>query len=115
MTINPDINRIEHMIDACEKIIKFTDVDYSVYKNSEEKQAAVARYFEILGEAANKVSEEIRHNNPCIPWRVATCLRNILIHDYVKVDYSEIWQTAKNDIPPMYVALKAILNSISEQ
>ena len=49
--MNYNINRLEHMIDACEKILKFTDVDYTEYEHSEEKQAAVARYFEILGEA----------------------------------------------------------------
>ena len=111
--INPAINRIEHMIDACEKkIIKFTDVEYSTYEQSDEKQAAVARYFEILGEAANKVSVAIHHKYPNIPWRIATGLRNILIHDYVKVDYSELWKTAKVNIPPMLSELQKIYKKL---
>ena len=110
--MNPDLNRLEHMIDACNKIIQFTAVDYSVYENSEEKQAAVARYFEILGEAANKISDDLKKQHPNIPWRVATCLRNILIHDYVKVDYSELWKTAKEDIPSMLPELQSIFSSL---
>ena len=52
----PDINRLEHMINACEKIMRFTDVPFEVYDSSDEKQAAVARCFEILGEAAGRLS-----------------------------------------------------------
>jgi len=110
--MNPDLNRLEHMIDACEKIIRFTDVDYNVYEASDEKQAAVARYYEVLGEAANKISDALKSQYADVPWKVATALRNILIHDYVKVDYSELWKTAKEDIPQLLLQLKRIISSL---
>jgi uncharacterized protein with HEPN domain len=110
--MNPDLNRLEHMIDACEKIIRFTDVDYNVYETSDEKQAAVARYYEVLGEAANKISDALKSQYSDVPWKVATALRNILIHDYVKVDYSELWKTAKEDIPQLLLQLKRIISSL---
>ena len=113
--MNRDIARLEHMIDACEKIIRFTNVDYSVYDDSDEKKAAVARYFEILGEAANRLSDELKDNHPDVPWRVATALRNALIHDYVKIKYSELWDTAKNDFPVLYSQLKDILRDVNEK
>jgi len=111
--MNPDLNRLEHMIDACEKIIRFTAVDYDVYEKSDEKQAAVARCFEILGEAAGKITDDLKKQHTNIPWSVAIGLRNILIHDYVKVDYSELWKTAKEDIPSMLSDLKNIISSMS--
>ena len=110
--MNPDLNRLEHMIDACEKIIRFTDVDYKVYETSDEKQAAVARYYEVLGEAASKISDALKSQYADVPWKVATALRNILIHDYVKVDYSELWKTAKEDIPQLLLQLKRIISSL---
>ena len=113
--MNRDIARLEHMIDACEKIMRFTDVDYTVYDNSDEKKAAVARYFEILGEAANRLSDELKEKHTDVPWRVATALRNALIHDYVKIKYSELWDTAKNDIPALYPQLKDILRVVNEE
>ncbi len=106
--MNRDMARIEHMIDACEKIILFTNVDFKNYQQSLEKQAAVARYFEILGEAANKVSIDLKAEYPDIPWKIAIAVRNILIHDYIKVDYLELWQTAKSDIPALLLQLKVI-------
>ncbi len=108
----PDISRIEHMIDACEKIMRFTDVSFTVYDSSDEKKAAVARYFEILGEAASRLSDELKAQHPEVPWRVATALRNALIHDYIKIEYPELWKTAKNDIPVMCPQLKAILQEL---
>ena len=108
----PDISRIEHMIDACEKIMRFTDVTYVVYDSSDEKKAAVARYFEILGEAANRLSDDLKARHPEVPWKVATALRNALIHDYIKIEYPELWDTAKNDVPLMYPQLKEILQEL---
>lgn len=108
----PDISRIEHMIDACEKIMRFTDVSFTVYESSDEKKAAVARYFEILGEAASRLSDELKAQHPEVPWRVATALRNALIHDYIKIEYPELWKTAKKDIPVMCPQLKAILQEL---
>ena len=111
----PDINRLEHMIDACEKIMRFTDVPFEVYDSSDEKQAAVARYFEILGEAASRLSENLKSKHPEVPWRVATALRNALIHDYIKIEYPELWDTAKNDIPALYPQLKGILQELCRE
>ena len=111
----PDINRIEHMVDACEKIMRFTDVAYAVYDSSDEKKAAVARCFEILGEAASRLSDELKKKYPEVPWKVATALRNALIHDYIKIDYSELWDTAKNDIPLMYPQMKGILQELRRE
>ena len=111
----PDISRIEHMIDACEKIMRFTDVTFEAYDSSDEKKAAVARYFEILGEAAGRLSDELKNLHPEVPWKVATALRNALIHDYIKIEYLELWKTTKDDIPVMYPQLKAILQELHEK
>lgn len=111
----PDISRIEHMIDACEKIMRFTDVTFEAYDSSDEKKAAVARYFEILGEAAGRLSDELKNLHPEVPWKVATALRNALIHDYIKIEYLELWKTAKDDIPVMCPQLKAILQELHKK
>ena len=87
--------------------------DHALY--GRRLKAAVARYFEILGEAANRLSDELKDRYPNVPWRVATALRNALIHDYVKIKYSELWDTAKNDIPVLYPQLKDILRVVNEE
>ena len=49
-------------------------------------QDAVVRRIEIIGEAARRVSEITRSQNPQIPWREMTSMRNLVIHEYDVVD-----------------------------
>jgi uncharacterized protein with HEPN domain len=45
-------------------------------------QDAVIRRFEIIGEAATKISETIKTANPNVQWRLMKAMRNKLIHEY---------------------------------
>lgn len=103
-----DENCIEHMIDACRKIRRISDVARCDYDSSEEKQLALERLFEIVGEAASKVSEEFKAAHPQIPWRQATAMRNFVIHDYAGVDPDVIWDSAQADIPMLLRELESI-------
>ena len=61
-------------------------------------QDQVARRFEIIGEAAGRLSEETRDRLDDIPWRSLVGLRNILIHDYGEVDYAKLWDIVQGDL-----------------
>ena len=100
-----DDNCIEHMIIACRKIMRLTDVSRADYDASEEKQLALERLFEIVGEAAAKVSDAFKSAHPQLPWRQATAMRNFVIHDYAGVDPDMIWDSAQADIPLLLAAL----------
>ena len=76
---------------------------------NEEKYEAVNRKFEIIGEAARRLSPEARQEFPDIPWKLVTAMRNILIHDYDDVNLNLVWQTAQNDLPPLIAKLEAYL------
>jgi uncharacterized protein with HEPN domain len=67
---------------------------------------AITRLFEVLGEAANRVSPETRSTFPSIPWRDAIDLRNVLIHAYDTVDLHIVWGTAEHDIPKLVLELE---------
>ncbi|MFA5879625.1 MAG: DUF86 domain-containing protein [Candidatus Margulisiibacteriota bacterium] len=60
---------------------------------------AVIRNFEIIGEAAKYISEEIRFKFPNIPWGNMVALRNIVIHNYLGVDLDIIYEIATKDFP----------------
>lgn len=74
-----------------------------------EKQDAVIRRFEIIGEAARHLSPEVQKTFPDIPWKLITGMRNILIHDYDDVNLNRVWQTAQEDLPSLIQKLEAYL------
>jgi len=67
---------------------------------------AMTRLVEMLGEAANRVPEEIRAQYPDLPWLQMIAARNRLIHGYDSVDFDILWAIVINDLPILIARLK---------
>jgi uncharacterized protein with HEPN domain len=70
---------------------------------------ALIRLFEVIGEAATRVSPETRTHSPGIPWRSIIGMRNRLIHGYDVVDPDAVWRAVQEDLPPLIAALERAL------
>jgi uncharacterized protein with HEPN domain len=75
-------------------------------------QDAVVRRLEIIGEAARRLSEKGRDSLPELPWHAMVSMRNMMIHEYDGVDYALVWETVKNDLPPLVVLLDKKLGRV---
>jgi uncharacterized protein with HEPN domain len=95
------------ILDAAKAIQRFIGkISLDDFKINEEKYEAVNRKFEIIGEAARRLSPEVKKIFPEIPWNLVTAMRNILIHDYDDVDLDMVWETAKRDLPKLILHLE---------
>lgn len=72
---------------------------------------ALTRLLEIIGEAANRVPEEVRIRYPQLPWLQMIAARNRLIHGYDSVDFDILWAILQNDLPILIVQLEEILGT----
>jgi uncharacterized protein with HEPN domain len=63
-----------------------------------------------VGEAATRVSEDLRARHPQIAWRPIISLRNRLIHGYDAVDLDILWQILHEDIPPLITNLTRLVS-----
>jgi len=70
---------------------------------------AVTRLLEVLGEAATRVSPDLRERYPGIPWQQIIGLRNRLIHAYDQVDLEILWEIVSEDLPPLSKKLDDII------
>lgn len=69
--------------------------------SNKKTKDAVVRNFEIIGEAANKLSKAIRENNPSLDWQGLIGFRNLLVHDYFGIDYNIVWNIKTNHLPKL--------------
>ena len=78
-------------------------------------QDAVIRRFEIIGEAARRISEETRATFPGLPWNDMISMRNVMIHDYDDIDLVIVWETVHNDLPQLIASLEKILQEYQKK
>ena len=71
---------------------------------------ALVRLIEIIGEAANRTSEEFRASYPSIPWRDIIAMRNRVIHGYDSVDLKVVWDVIHYDLPTLIEQLNKIVS-----
>lgn len=96
-----DTARIRHIIEAAEAASRFVEGRQRAELDSDLMlQFALVRAVEIIGEAASKVSIEMRKARPEIPWAEIVAMRNRLIHAYFKINLNILWKTVTNEIQP---------------
>ncbi|SHF49697.1 Uncharacterized conserved protein, contains HEPN domain [Modicisalibacter ilicicola DSM 19980] len=94
---------LEHIQQAIDRIRRYlADIDYSAFLANEEKQDAVIRNLEIIGEAAGNIQRhfpDFSSQHPDFPLKAAYGARNALAHGYFKVDLNMVWNTVVRDLP----------------
>ncbi len=84
------------MLDAALEIRQYVQSSMREDLNQDRKLVhSLVRLFEIIGEAANQVSEEFREEVPDIPWSVIIGMRNRLIHAYFSINLDVVWAPQK--------------------
>jgi uncharacterized protein with HEPN domain len=107
----PDVY-LQDILESIEYIQSFLDgvSEDEFYKNV-EKQDAVLRRLEIIGEAVKHLPEEIREDHPDIPWRQIAGMRDIIIHEYFGVTLNMVWIVATDDILDLKTKVEKIIET----
>ncbi len=106
-----DKERLGHILDAINSIESFTaDITVKDFLNNYMLQLAVIKLLENIGEASNKMSKETRSELSEIDRTIIIRSRNILVHDYFKINLSVIWETIKSDLPVLKQKVERIYN-----
>jgi uncharacterized protein with HEPN domain len=111
MTQHDPFISMRHMRDhASEAISLLKDKALEELQADRVLQLALVQLIEIVGEAANRVPAEIRNAHAQVPWRLASETRNKLIHGYDVIEYSIVYDTVQNDLPPLVKLLDEVLD-----
>jgi len=102
--------RLKHMLDASLEIQQYVQSATRRDLDCDPKLVhSLVHLFEIIGESANQVSDELREKAADIPWFVIIGMRNRLIHAYFNIDLNVVWSTATQDVPSVIAELKKLL------
>lgn len=101
---------LESISDGLERIAEYTAAGEEAFLASRLIQDGVIRNLEVIGEATKNLSKELRERNSAIPWRQIAGMRDVLIHDYLKVNPARIWRTVTSDLPPLRETVAQLLN-----
>lgn len=105
------IEYLRHIYDECEFITR--SIPQSSTKDdlidNEVLKRAIVRSLEIIGEATKKIPVDIKEKWSDIPWRNIAGIRDKLIHDYVGINYTIVWDVVRNKIPDMMPVIARII------
>ena len=104
-----DRERLLDILEAIEQIEKYVGKGRSAIERDELLQTWFVHHVQVIGEAAGKLSDELRAQHPDVPWAEIVAMRNVLVHEYFGVDVEEIWTTVQYDVPRLKQKLAAIL------
>ena len=112
-----DKARILHVIEAIENIETILkNVSFEEFSNNLEKKLAIERLLEIIGEATNYISEEVLFKSETeTPWKQIIATRNIISHEYFRVDEQMLFQIATIDIIPLKKDIEKILKDLDKK
>jgi len=110
-----DIDRLIDIIEAIDAILRHTAAGRESFDTNELVRVWCLRHIEVVGEAASRLSEELRQKYPIAPWRSIVAMRNALIHGYFDTDWDAVWAVVSNDLLPLRQAITEILKDENKE
>ena len=102
---------LQNIKECIDRIESYTISGKDVFLENTMIQDAVIRNFEIIGEATKRLSTEFRDKYSDIPWQQMPGFRDILIHDYLKVNLNRVWSTVEHSLPQLKATVEKILKA----
>jgi len=101
---NRNADVLRHIVYYCNEInntIERFGNNYEIFSKDSVYQNAVALCVLQIGELTTHFTEEFKNTYNEIPWNQIKALRNVVAHNYGKIDKETLWETISNDIPKL--------------
>lgn len=108
-----DRKLLDDIVEAIVSIENIAVASYDEFLSDSKTQDAILYNLIILGEAANRISDQFKEKHSTIPWSAMIGTRNIIVHGYDQVKYLIIWKIIKNDLATLKRDIRNLLEATS--
>jgi uncharacterized protein with HEPN domain len=106
------IEFLKHIADECTYLLSISKgLSKDTFLDDETLKRAVVRSLEIVGEATKKIPADFKVKWSSIQWKNMAGMRDRLIHDYIGVNYSIVWDVLINKIPELNSQIQQVLSA----
>lgn len=106
--MNRNLEKIQDILDVINYIEKYT-INRNLYELNELEQAGIIHFLQIIGEASRALSQDFREKYNQINWAQIIAFRNIIVHEYLNVDFDIVSMIINNDIPVLKAKIEDII------
>jgi uncharacterized protein with HEPN domain len=104
---------LQDIEESITKIKSYTsEMSFEMFQNDDKTIDAVIRNFEVIGEAANRIPDEIKDRFNKVNWHRIRGFRNRIVHDYMGVDLEIIWEIIEKNLDELKEQIEEIINKI---
>jgi uncharacterized protein with HEPN domain len=99
---------LEHIQECLDWIARFTSEGEAAFRADRKTQSATLRELQTLAEATQRLTPEIKARHPEVAWQAIAGFRNVLVHNYLGINLSRVWEIIQRDLPALATAAKAM-------
>ena len=107
--MRPDRQLLLDMLDAIKEVIDTTPPTQAAFDANKFLQSHILRHIQIIGEAAWRLSQPLKDKSPQVPWKQIAGMRHVLVHDYFQVNWTRVYETARDHVPSLKPQVEALL------
>ena len=101
--------RIDDILDAVDEVERFIDgMSFEQFAQDTKTIYAVSFAIATIGEAAGDIGPDIKLRHPDVPWGQMQAMRNVVIHQYFRIELTILWDTATANLPTLIEPLRRL-------
>ena len=109
-----DTERLHDILEAIDQIRKHSSKGRGTFERDELIQVWIVHHLARLGEAVARLSPKLRRQRKA-PWKQIIGMRNILVHEYFRIDTETVWAAVDTHLLPLEKCVRAILAEVEDQ
>jgi len=104
---------LEHVLECIVRVERYTAGGKEAFVADTRTQDAVLRNLQVMAESTSRLSRDLKAKHPEVNWRTLVAFRNVMVHDYLGIDLTQIWDIVERDVPELKRQVEAILRELT--